>query len=63
MQLLLKIVQGMQSMQKQILEGKEDQKEESELVRYSPELPRLPEWNVETAPIDYGDWSHASTPT
>ena len=56
MHLLLKIVQGMQSMQKQILEGKEDQKEESEVVRYSPELPRLPEWNVETAPIDYGDW-------
>ena len=56
MQVLLKIVQGMQTMQKQILEGRDDHKDEAEFVRYSPDLPRLQEWSVETAPIDFGDW-------
>ena len=56
MQVLLKIVQGMQSMQKQLLDGRDDHKDEAEFVRFSPDLPRLPEWSAETAPIDYGDW-------
>ena len=25
-------------------------------MRHSPELPRLPHWSGETAPIDFGDW-------
>eukprot|EP00438_Fugacium_kawagutii_P024973 Skav217964 [mRNA] locus=scaffold3450:124613:131011:+ [translate_table: standard] len=30
--------------------------EEVEYVRAGGELPRLPEWTTESAPVDYGDW-------
>ena len=56
MQVLLKIVQGMQSMQQRLIDTKDENREEVEYVRYSPELPKLPDWSPETAPIDYGDW-------
>ena len=55
-QVLLKIVEGMQTMQQKMMSGAEPGKDEAELVRFSPELPRLPEWNPESAPIDFADW-------
>ena len=55
-QVLLKIVEGMQAMQQKFVDGKEEQKDEVEYVRFSQELPRLQEWSSETAPIDFGDW-------
>lgn len=49
----------MSSMQKMI-EKKEESKEgdeEVEAVRNSTiELPKLPEWTLESAPLDLGDW-------
>lgn len=52
---MLKLMEGMQMMQSQILEVKKDKA--VEVVRGSvSELPRLPEWKAETAPLDLTDW-------
>ena len=54
---VLKLMEGMQDIQRQMVStkgvGKED---EVEWVRFASELPKLPEWSPETSPIDYGDW-------
>ena len=56
MQVLLKIVDTMQVMQRSMLKSKEEIGEEPEVVRVSPQLPKLPEWCPESAPIDFNDW-------
>ena len=53
---LLKIVDTMQSMQKSMLKVKEETGEELEVVRSTHQLPKLPEWCADTAPVDYNDW-------
>ena len=56
MEVILRLMEGMQAMQRQFLNGREERREEAEMVRHSTELPRLPEWDPETAPIDFSDW-------
>ena len=57
MHMVLKLMTGMQDLQRQILSARsEDKSDEIEYVRYSQEIPRLVEWSPETAPIDYNDW-------
>ena len=56
MQVLLKIVDTMQVMQQSMLNSREEIGEEPEVVRVSPQLPGLPEWCPESAPIDFNDW-------
>ena len=54
---ILKLMEGMQALQKQFLESKDEDREgHSEFVRGSPALPPLAEWNPSTAPIDLNDW-------
>ena len=61
-QTMLKIMEGMQSMQQQILEqssGKRASGEghrDDEYVRGSVELHKLAEWAPESAPVDFQDW-------
>ena len=55
MKVILQLVQGMQTMQKHLLDSR-DRQSEAEVVRHTTELPKLPEWDPETAPIDYSDW-------
>lgn len=60
-QVMLTLMQGMQEMQKKIIE-REEKGEEGlsmrgvEFVRGQPELPKLPDWAAGTAPIDLNDW-------
>ena len=56
MDVLLKIVQGMQTMQEMMLKSKEEGNDDPEVVRVTTPLPCLPEWCGETAPIDFNDW-------
>lgn len=57
MDVILKILDGMQHLQKQVMKDSRNSPEgESETVRYSSELPKLCEWCPETSPIDLGDW-------
>ena len=63
MTLMLEIVQSMHQMQEQLLKGqtgkksaKEDGPEETEVIRGGIELHRLPEWSIESAPVDFQDW-------
>ena len=52
---MIKLMEGMQMMQSQILEVKKHK--EVEVVKSSVnELPKLPEWRAETAPLDLTDW-------
>ena len=60
---MLKLMQGMQTMQQQLI--KKDKKarkkgevidEEEELVRSSQDLHPLPEWSHDNAPVDFQDW-------
>ena len=55
MEVILQLVQGMQTMQRQLIDSR-DRQDEAEVVRQATELPKLPEWDPETAPIDYSDW-------
>jgi hypothetical protein len=55
-QVLLKVVETMQTMQKMMLKSKDEGGEDPEVVRVSAPLPRLPDWCAETAPIDFNDW-------
>eukprot|EP00435_Cladocopium_sp_Y103_P074775 s194_g51.t1 len=55
MQGMMKLMEGMQMMQSQILDVKKQK--DVEVVKSSvSELPRLPEWRAETAPLDLTDW-------
>ena len=57
MKVMLKLMQGMQELQKQIVVSKDEGKgEEIETLRFAAELPKLQEWNPETVPIDFADW-------
>ena len=52
---MVKLMEGMQMMQSQILTVKRDK--DVEVVRSGvSDLPRLPEWRVDTAPLDLTDW-------
>ena len=51
--LMAKMMEGMSSLQKQILDGKDH---ESENVRSNLELPKLPEWTSTSGPVDLSDW-------
>ena len=52
---MLKLMEGMQMMQSQILEVKKEKT--MEVVKGAvSELPKLPEWRAETAPLDLTDW-------
>ena len=55
-EVLLKVVETMQTMQKTMMKSSDEFGGEAEVVRVSPQLPKLPEWCSETAPIDFGDW-------
>ena len=54
-QVMLKLMEGMQAMQKQWLEDREGGTG-SESVRGPTQLPPLPEWSATTGPIDLNDW-------
>ena len=63
MDVMLKIVQSMQAMQEQLMKGqgtakggKEDGADETEAIRGGVELHKLPEWSMESAPVDFQDW-------
>ena len=57
---ILRLLQGMQDIQKKIVKnaGKENGEREGspEVVQRGVELPKLPEWSPETGPIDFSDW-------
>ena len=62
MQSMLKVMEGMQQMQHQILDVKKAK--EVEIVKNSVmELPKLQEWRAETAPLDLTDWLLTIEPT
>ena len=52
---MLKLMEGMQAMQKQWLEEKESFGG-AEVVRGTPQLPPLADWSATTGPIDLNDW-------
>ena len=53
---MLKLMEGMQALQRQMLESKNEEKDGgSEFVRGAPALPPLAEWNPTTGPIDLND--------
>ena len=54
-QVLLKLVEGMQEMHKRI-DDRSNPPRDAEVVRHSPEIPKLQEWCSDTAPIDFNDW-------
>ena len=57
LQVILKVVEGMQKMQDRMSKGSStDLENEPEMVKHNVELPKLPEWNCESAPIDFADW-------
>ena len=62
MELMMRMMSSMQKM----IEKKEDTKkdeEEAESVRNAAiELPKLPEWALESAPLDLGDWLAQAEP-
>ena len=52
---MLKLMEGMQAIQRQMLETK-DEDTGTESVRHAPALPVLAEWSATTGPIDLNDW-------
>ena len=52
---MLKLMEGMQALQKQMMHGRDDE-ETSEAVRQAPALPALAEWSSTSGPIDFNDW-------
>ena len=52
----MKLMEGMQEMQKSLMTGTTKRGEEAEFVRGVVDLPKLPEWQQETSPIDFNDW-------
>ena len=59
---MLQLMKGMQQMQKQIMKDKTKQRKGSqeptgeEPLRFNIELAKLPEWNLESSPVDFSDW-------
>ena len=59
LQLMAMMMQSMQEMQKRMNSkdgGKDRDGGEAEYVRSHPEVPKLPDWNPSTGPIDLNDW-------
>eukprot|EP00435_Cladocopium_sp_Y103_P020138 s2720_g4.t3 len=62
-EVMLKLMQGMQKMQKQLMgqqtkrakNGRDEDREE-EHIRANVEIHKLPEWNIDSAPVDFQDW-------
>ena len=55
MQGMVKLMEGMQEMQAQILDVK--RQKDVEIVKSAVvDLPKLPEWKADTAPLDLADW-------
>ena len=50
---MAKMMEGMTNLQKQIMDGKEN---EPENVRSNLELPQLTEWSASSGPVDLSDW-------
>ena len=63
-EVMLKLMQGMQKMQKQLMsqqskkakKGREEDCREDEHIRANVEIHKLPEWNIDSAPVDFQDW-------
>ena len=57
-QIMVKLMEGMQALQNRILDGKdEDKTKDAEIVQsHVHPLPELCEWDPSTGPIDLGDW-------
>ena len=55
-EVILKLMEGMQEIQKKLIRRPGEDSEEAEVVRHSVELPKLQEWSAESGPIDYADW-------
>lgn len=57
-QIMVKLMEGMQALQHRILDGKDDDKsQDAEVVlTHVHPLPELCEWDPSTGPIDLGDW-------
>ena len=53
-QILMKMMEGMTNLQKQIME--KDKDKDTETVRSQVELPPLPPWSSTTGPVDLSDW-------
>ena len=53
---ILKLMEGMQEIQKKLVKGEGEDSQEAEVVRHSVELPKLQEWSPESGPIDFADW-------
>ncbi len=54
---MLKLMEVMQQLQRQLIEGRDDEKGNGgEYVRSSPQLPMLAEWSPQSGPIDLNDW-------
>ena len=63
MNVMLKIMQGVQAMQEQLMKqssggskNKTGEEAEEEAIRSGVQLHSLPEWNMETSPVDFQDW-------
>ena len=62
-QVVLKLMEGMQEIQKKLVTSSEGRSsEDMEVVKFSGELPRLAEWTSDSGPIDYNDWLLCLTP-
>ena len=60
---VLKLMEGMQAMQEQLMKqsaggskAKGSDDHEEEVIRTGIQLHALPEWNMESAPVDFQDW-------
>lgn len=55
--IMLRLMEGMQAMQKQMLDAKDEESTNgAEVVRATQPLPGLPPWNPGSGPIDLNDW-------
>ena len=55
LKIMLKLMQGMQELQRQIVVSKDDARgDDVEVVRFMSDLPKLVELSPDTAPIDFG---------
>ena len=63
-EVMRKLMQGMQQMQKQLMsqqsrkakKGRDEDYREDEHIRANVEIHKLPEWNTDSAPVDFQDW-------
>ena len=63
-EVMLKLMQGMQKMQRQLMSqqakkaksSRDEDFREDEHIRANVEIHKLPEWNIDSAPVDFQDW-------